>query len=483
MLQKPLFTTAFIGAAFVGLSPAFADLSPNQALERYFDLSTSMGAELSVGLKEELNGVVRWRDVVISNDIDGAVSTSTLDWIEAAPENKDTVKITIGPKAFVETVSPDASEPPINFEMKFKDNEIFVSEEGELLNWTYAMDQVTMQSISADQNAPFDMTVTMNDMTGRYELNGETYLEGGANFGSIEMEMMVDEDDTQGNILFNASSAVVDFSADLPENEDYSGYLTGEKNANLTYKIADYVWDTNFNSPDDGNVAFRASTGLSAGTLTVQEGAIAILGETQDIAYAIQPPIPGMPQMNASAKGMNANGSITIGKPGEVAPMAMALSIEDLVLDDAIWGMFDPTGAIPRDPASLRLDFSADALWLTDDFMSSAESGEPPLMPQSLELSELFLTVGGASITASGSGVLSAETGVPSGAGTLELRGVLGLIQTMSQAGLIPVPQAMMAQGMLPQFTRPGDDGSDHLISDLEARPDGSIYVNGTRVK
>jgi hypothetical protein len=243
---------------------------------------------------------------------------------------------------------------------------------------------------------------------------------------------------------------------------------------------------TSRTSFDDGEGAggwINSNVALSAGTFTIRDGAFALLGEAQDISYTGQPPMPGFPEMSASMANATMNMSMTFGKAGEVAPMALAMTMEELVVDETIWGMFDPTGAIPREPATLRIDLGAEALWMNESIEAAIENEQPPFMPQSMVLRELFLTVGGASIGATGEGILSAQTGQPSGTAQVELKGVLGLIQTLSEIGLIPVPQAMMAQGMLPQFTRPGPDGDDHMISDIEAMPDGSIFVNGTRVK
>jgi len=391
-----------------GLSPAFADFTPKEALERYFGTAEAMGSTVSVDLKEEINGTVRWTGIVI-------------------------------PKITIVGDDPTGEMPPINFDMDLVNNQVIMSEAGDLVNAAYSGERMSLKSVSNDPDLPLTLNMMVEDLVADYALDGEALFDGSAS----------------------------------------SGDLT---NAAVSYSFKDIVSNIKF-SGDEGDGWINSSIGLSAGSFSAESGAFALNGEAQDLVYQGQLPLPGFPELSASMESAMMNMSMTAGKPGEVAPMAIAMTLEELVVGDAIWGMFDPTGAIPREPATLRFDLGAEALWMSDDIESSMTSGQPPFMPQSMALRELFLTVGGASISATGDGILSQQTGQPSGAATVELKGVLTLITTLSEIGLVPVPQAMMAQGMLPQFTRPGPDGSDHLISDIEAMPDGSILVNGTRIK
>jgi len=440
----------------------------------------AMGSTVSVDLKEEINGTVRWTGIVISDEKTG--SNATMDWLEASPLSDDEVKIVLGPKITIVGDDPTGEMPPINFDMDLVNNQVIMSEAGDLVNAAYSGERMSLKSVSNDPDLPLTLNMMVEDLVADYALDGEALFDGSASSGDLTLSYSVEDDGISLSSDTSISSMEVSFDADLPKDGDGSGYVTGEDNAAVSYSFKDIVSNIKF-SGDEGDGWINSSIGLSAGSFSAESGAFALNGEAQDLVYQGQLPLPGFPELSASMESAMMNMSMTAGKPGEVAPMAIAMTLEELVVGDAIWGMFDPTGAIPREPATLRFDLGAEALWMSDDIESSMTSGQPPFMPQSMALRELFLTVGGASISATGDGILSQQTGQPSGAATVELKGVLTLITTLSEIGLVPVPQAMMAQGMLPQFTRPGPDGSDHLISDIEAMPDGSILVNGTRIK
>ena len=480
MHNKLLFSTALIGASFYGLTPAFADFTPSEALDRYFETTEAFGSTVSVDIKEELNGKVRWTGIVITDENTG--STTTMDWLEASSVSPDSVKIVLGPKIVIEGKDPSGDVPPINFQLDLLNNEVVLTEAGELLNAAYAGERLSMTSSSSDPEVPLEIDMTVANLTGEYTFTGQTKLDGSASTGEMTVSYGLEDEELSFTSDTTMSSSEVSFSADIPDEGDIESFLDGDKSVSLTYTLNDTDSRTSFEG-DEGSGWVNSQVELSAGSFQIKDGAVALLGEAQNISYSGQLPMPGFPEMSASMTSASLNMNMTFGKQGEVAPLAFAMTMEELEVDEAIWGMFDPTGAIPREPATLRIDLGAEALWMSESVETSIENAEPPFMPQSMKINDVFLTVGGASLSATGEGILSQQTMQPSGLIQVELRGVLGLVQTLSEIGIVPVPQAMMVQGMLPQFTRPGPDGADHFLSDIEAMPDGSILVNGTRVK
>jgi len=383
----------------------------------------------------------------------------------------------------IETSEPGEDTPMLVFDVSLDGNQVIMSEEGDLLNASWTGDRMTMTSTSMDPDVPLNMNMTVSDLSAAYAFEGETYIEGSAASGQLDLSYGIVDEDMSFASENSIASTQMSFSSDIPQDENFEGFLDGSLNSTVTYTFDDMTSRTSFDDGEGASGWIASDVELSAGTFSVRDGAFALLGEAQGISYQGQPPMPGFPEMGASMASATMNMSMTFGKAQELAPMALAMTLEELVLDETIWGMFDPTGAISREPATLRLDLGAEALWMGESVEAALESGQPPFIPQNVALRELFLTLGGASLAATGEGMMSAQTGQPSGTAQIELKGILALIQSLSEIGLIPVPQAMMAQGMLPQFTRPGPDGDDHMISDIEAMPDGAIFVNGTRVK
>ena len=148
--------------------------------------------------------------------------------------------------------------------------------------------------------------------------------------------------------------------------------------------------------------------------------------------------------------------------------------------------MFDPGGAIPRDPASLVLDLSGTGV-LTADFTDPEVAEEleetPPGELTSISINQLLLSLAGAELTGDGKFTFSNEGDVPMPAGmaTVALKGGNALLDTLVGMGLIPQEQAMGARMMLGLFARPV--GDDQLVSEIEVTEDGQILANGQRIR
>lgn len=171
----------------------------------------------------------------------------------------------------------------------------------------------------------------------------------------------------------------------------------------------------------------------------------------------------------------------------------LIIGMRDLVLSDLIWGIFDPTGQLPRDPATLLIALNGQAKLLANIMdpavMEDMESGPPPAELEALTVEGLELTAAGASLTGDGSFTFDntdIETfdGLPRPTGILNLQlvGGNGLLDKLVAMGLVPEEQAGGARMMMGLFARPGD-GPDTLTSTLEINDEGHILANGQRIQ
>ena len=76
--------------------------------------------------------------------------------------------------------------------------------------------------------------------------------------------------------------------------------------------------------------------------------------------------------------------------------------IIDLDLADGVWALFDPSGLLPRDPATLILDTKGTATLTRDLVDDSVTDSTPPGLLNSLDLTQLLLRLAGAEVTAQG---------------------------------------------------------------------------------
>jgi hypothetical protein len=159
-----------------------------------------------------------------------------------------------------------------------------------------------------------------------------------------------------------------------------------------------------------------------------------------------------------------------------------------------LWGMADPTGVLPRDPASIVIDLAGKGKILADMFnpedLEAVEMGE--IMPgelNALTIRELLVSAAGARLTGTGDFTFNNEDlasfdGLPAPAGIakLTLTGANGLIDNLIKMGLLTDQDAMGARMMMGMFGVPGE-GADTLNSEIEFTEEGQILANGQRIK
>jgi hypothetical protein len=163
--------------------------------------------------------------------------------------------------------------------------------------------------------------------------------------------------------------------------------------------------------------------------------------------------------------------------------------LENVTVGDAAWAMFDPAGALPRDPASLSIDMAGkikmDLPALMDAETTGAAVADPE--PLSLDLRDLGIKIAGAALTGTGSftfdNAMVAMGGPPMPLGTADLRleGGNRLIDGLIAVGLMTQEDAMGARMMMAMFGQSA--GEDVLTSKIEAREGGSIFVNGQQIQ
>jgi len=173
---------------------------------------------------------------------------------------------------------------------------------------------------------------------------------------------------------------------------------------------------------------------------------------------------------------------------------AFGLTLGDFTMSDLLWGLFDPAGQLPRDPATIAMDLSGKGKLGFDimdpEQMDAVDSGE--MMPgelNALTLNTLTVRAAGAELTGTGdftfdNSDLETYDGMPApdGAVDLKLTGGNGLLDTLVAMGLLPEEQAMGARMMMGLFAVPGE-GDDTLTSKIEVKSDGQVLANGQRLK
>ncbi|MFD2813776.1 DUF2125 domain-containing protein [Paracoccus aerius] len=184
---------------------------------------------------------------------------------------------------------------------------------------------------------------------------------------------------------------------------------------------------------------------------------------------------------------------IPVTKGDSAQPFKLAYALEGLTFADAIWNLFDPQNQLPRDPASLTVDLSGDAVLNQDLFdqtqpqLQTDENGMPveqtPFAPRNLAVNRVALDAVGAKAEITGSLAFGDNPNEPVGTLNGTFQGVNGLMDKVVAMGLVPEEQMMGMRMMLAMFAKPAEGNPDQLTSEIEFREGGQIFANGQQVK
>lgn len=238
----------------------------------------------------------------------------------------------------------------------------------------------------------------------------------------------------------------------------------------------------------------RVSASVSGGDLTfVMDAARLGYGATgKDASITMSGPEIPFPQLTLGYKESAFNFEMPVAKGDAPAPFRFLTRLTDLTISDEIWGMFDPTGQLPRDPMTLVLDTKGTArlnVDLMDEAAMSALGEAGPGELNSLDVTALQLKAAGAEITGNGAFTfdntdLATYGGFPAPTGKLSLKatGVNGLLDKLMAMGLVPEDQMMGARMMLGMFAKVDPANPDTMTSDLEFKGK-SFFANGMQLQ
>ena len=163
-------------------------------------------------------------------------------------------------------------------------------------------------------------------------------------------------------------------------------------------------------------------------------------------------------------------------------------------MSDMIWAMFDPTGHLSRDPATVAIDLAGKAKMFVDmmdpEAMADVETGDDMFGElNALTIKDLTIRAAGAELTGKGDFTFDNEDMVsfggmpaPEGEVDLQLIGGNGLLDNLVAMGILPEDQAMGARMMMGLFAVPGE-GEDTLNSTIVVNEEGHVLANGQRLK
>ncbi|NDV02105.1 DUF2125 domain-containing protein [Pseudoroseicyclus tamaricis] len=316
-----------------------------------------------------------------------------------------------------------------------------------------------------------EMSADMLDLLVDVDVPGEMVVDISGKFENISltetMRTPLEMDPEQPEMLME-SGAMMDLNVEAGQSALIFAYDDGSESASGAYSAA----------------GSRLAMAVSADRFTLDEGAT-------DMALQLQ------------SEGIPFPVNVTLGELGLAIDMPLSASeeaedfsagfvIDELTVNEELWMMADPSGALPRDPASLIVRFSGSGR--LDEDLANPTGGmqemsqELPGEIYDLSIDELTLRLVGAALSGTGSFTfdnsdLTTFEGMPrpEGSATFRIEGVNTLLGQLADMGLIPPDQIMGARMMLGLFAE--SVGEDELESRIEVTPEGSVLANGQQLR
>ncbi len=343
-----------------------------------------------------------------------------------------------------------------------------------------------------------DIRVIANDLVGTYtskvgEMRDVTYDISAA---SLDMIADVTPPDTAGDYFtlsgkLDGIGTKATMTMPLAENIKDPADMFAQgfaMDGGYTYGSGSYIFDV---KAEGEQTSGTVTTGPGTLDVAMSDKAISYDTLANDLAIAMQGgSIPFPIEISMAQYGIGLD--MPLGKTDEPADFGLRVNLSELAVNDMIWMLADPAGALPHDPVTLLVDLSGKAKLFFDlldpEQAEAIAMADVPGELNALTLNALKLSAAGAEVTGVGDFTfdntdLETFDGMPRPAGdvTVNIKGANALIDKLVKMGLIPEDQAMMSRMMMGMFAR--TVGDDELTSKIEINKEGHVIANGQRIQ
>lgn len=346
----------------------------------------------------------------------------------------------------------------------------------------------------------FDITFDMGPMEGTQHTlieDGLRKITQDVTLGDLTYSLMFDDPDGDdgGTMSGRFSGLASSGTTEIPQDADFA-----DPSALFTAGLMMDVVMSHTGGENQFKVTERSGT--TEGAFSSTGGELGVAMNADSLTYAISasgqtvaltgPELP-LP-INAELGELGFSLTMPLSESETPEPAAISVLLSDFTMTDMLWNIFDPSQALPRDPATVAINLDAEVTPNVSllDPEAIEEIGYSGMMPgelNSLTLTDLVVDAVGGKITGSGDFTfdntdMATFNGIPRPMGevNLDIAGANGLIDKLIAMGLMQEQDAMGARMMLGMFTVPGAD-PDTASSKIEINDQGHVLANGQRIK
>ena len=497
MTSLSILRGAVCGAAILSAGTAYADVTAAEvwadwqaSLSMYGDDAVTIGAETMDGNTLTVSDIVvnmadetatvtgTMGDIVFTQNDDGTVNATMESSfpMQITTEDGVSMTMTVNHTGLVMVASGTADD--LTYDISADQYGLSVgdiAQDGDVLDATFRMIANDLAGSYTSQTGDlrttqYDMTIASLDVLADVippEIAGDYFTLSGR----------ADDLTMQGIITVPTDIDMSDTASMLAEGVTMDG--------SYTIASSNYLFDVKAEGEQTSGTA-TTGPGLWSGSFTdaqaTYDSALA------DLKVAVQGAgIPFPIEISAAQYGVGFNMPLTASD--EVSDFGLNLNLVDLAVNDMIWMMADPSGALPHDPATLQIDLTGKAKLLMD--LMNPDVDNVPDMPaelNALTLNALKLKIAGAELNSEGSFTFDNTDLItfdgfprPTGDVTVKLNGANALMDGLIAMGIIPEDQAMMGRMMMGMFANV--TGEDELTSKIEVTEDAQVIANGQRIR
>lgn len=485
-------------AAFLALcaaNPALADVTPEEVWQSWQDVFTSAGSTVTTTSAARDGDTFVVTGFKASHDGAESKGETAIPEIRLRDKGDGTVELTLSDEASFSSTAPGiegGKAMGAKGGMKMPGLVGTVSGSAEDMAYAFVMPSVDFAIEPTEDGQPVGkIGMLLSDSTSTYHLSGPAeakVLDGAFTAASAAINLQIKDSGTD----FSGSLNVADLSgstkgsfAGIEEEEVAVALSKGFAiDSSLSYGALNYSFDIN-----DENGPSQMVGGSAGGAFQIVMNAAQMIlaGGGKQVEATLSSAALPFPEMKLSYAESAVNLTMPLSKSDAPQDFTVLVKLVDLQVSEELWGMFDPTGLLPHDPATVIIDTSGQAI-LKSDLMTTPEGATPAGEPLSFTVNDLTARIAGAELTGKGAFTfdntdMTTFDGFPAPTGTMELKltGANGLLDKLVKMGLLSPDDAMGARMMMAMFAK-ATAGEDLLTSVLEFK-DKHFYANGQQLQ
>lgn len=317
--------------------------------------------------------------------------------------------------------------------------------------------------------------------------------------GSATYEMFFKDPDDVEAVSVNSTFSNLSFigtstlpAGAMPATQDLTPLIAAGFAFDGTFDAKDTETQIEITSEDGTS---KIKTGSASSNIAVAMGADGVRYDMNADQVQMGGQLAGLPFplfIEMAKYGFELRAPVT--KSDDPQDFKLGFNMTDFTMSDMIWALFDASGQLPRDPATVALDLSGKVKILVDGLSPEtaqqlADSGTSPAEIDTLKINRLTVDAVGARVDATGDITFdntdtTTMAGFPKPVGdiNIDIAGANALMDKLTAMGLLPAEQAMGARMMMGLFAVPGAT-PDTLKSRIEFTEAGQILANGQRIK